>query len=285
MRMAMTAMAAALGAALGLAAMSGAAKAAAFAQPAAGDWRAADADNTLVIDTNQGRVIVELSPIAAPQSVERLKTLARQHFYDGLTFFRVIDDFMAQTGDPKNSGEGGSTLPNLPAEFSFKQGADAGMTVVDRLPGVELGFIGVLPVASKPIAQALLTADGKVSANGLFCPGVIGMARAESPDSGNSQFFIMRQTHAALNGRYTAFGRVLVGEDVVRRIKTGEPVPAPQDRMVKVQVLADMPAAERPNVRVINTHSAYFAALAAQTKTARGPDYDLCDIEVPAEAK
>ena len=238
-----------------------------------------------MIDTNQGRVIVELSPIAAPQSVERLKTLARQHFYDGLTFFRVIDDFMAQTGDPKNSGEGGSTLPNLPAEFSFKHGADSGMTVVDRQPGVELGFIGVLPVASKPMAQALLTVDGKVAANGLFCPGVIGMARAESPDSGNSQFFIMRQAHAALNGRYTAFGRVLVGEDVVRKIKTGEPVPAPQDRMTKVQVLADIPAAERPNVRVINTHSAYFTALAAQTKAARGPDYDLCDIEVPAEAK
>src|ERR1700761_8749180 len=97
-------------------------------------WRDADAENTLVIDTNEGRIIVELYPQVAPQSVARIKQLARTHFYDGLTFFRVIDGFMDQTGDPKNTGEGGSVLPNLPAEFSFKMSPGA-MVVVSHPPG------------------------------------------------------------------------------------------------------------------------------------------------------
>lgn len=273
------------GLAIASASLAEPASAAGFTQPAPSDWRPADAENTLVIDTNQGRIIVELAPLVAPQSVARLKTLARQHLYDGLTFFRVIDDFMDQTGDPKNSGEGGSTLPDLPGEFTFKRSPSDPMAVVERPDGLELGFIGALPVASKPIAQAMLTVDGKVTAGGLFCPGVIGMARAQSPDSANSQFFLMRSAHDALNGHYTAFGRVLVGEDVVKKIKIGEPVPAPQDRMIQVQVLADMPAGQRPNVRVIDTRSAYFAALAAQAKAAGGADYSICDVEVPAEAK
>ncbi|WP_249138144.1 peptidylprolyl isomerase [Phenylobacterium montanum] len=261
------------------------ATAAGFTAPGPGDWRPADAENTLVIDTNQGRIIVELVPASAPKTVAQIKALARQHFYDGLTFFRVIDDFMDQTGDPKNTGEGGSSLPNVPAEFSFRRGPADGMTVVERPPGLEFGFIGALPVASQPIAQSMMTADGKVTAGGLFCPGVIGMARANDPDSGNSQFFLMRASHDALNGRYTAFGRVLVGQDVVKKIKTGEPVPAPQDKMLKVQVLADMPAGQRPNVRVIDTKSAYFAALAAQAKAAAGDTYSICDVEVAGEAK
>ena len=82
--------------------------------PTASDWRPVDADNTLVITTNKGVIYVELTPAAAPATTAQLKKLARAHFYDGLTFFRVIDDFMAQTGDPKNVGTGQSSEPNLP---------------------------------------------------------------------------------------------------------------------------------------------------------------------------
>jgi peptidylprolyl isomerase len=285
MRRATTALAAVMGLAISVSGLAGPTSAAAFAQPGPGDWRPADAENTLVIDTNQGRIIAELVPESAPLTVERLKTLTRQHFYDGLTFFRVIDDFMDQTGDPKNTGEGGSTLPNLPGEFIFRRAPTDGLVVVDRPEGLETGFLGALPVASQPSAQAMMTVDGKVGAGGLFCPGVVGMARANDPDSANSQFFLMRGAHDALNGRYAAFGRVLVGLDVVKKIKIGEPVPPPQDRMIKVQVLADMPAAERPNVRVIDTKSAYFTALAAQAKTAGGSSFSICDVEVAAEAK
>src|SRR5215469_2202391 len=85
--------------------------------PTAADWRTVDPQNLLVIDTTKGRILVEMIPEMAPQSVARIKELAREHFYDGLTFHRVVQGFMAQGGDPKGTGEGGSTKPDVPAEF------------------------------------------------------------------------------------------------------------------------------------------------------------------------
>jgi peptidylprolyl isomerase len=248
--------------------------------PAAADWRPVDAANTLMIETNKGLIFVELYPTVAPAAVERLEKLTRAHFYDGLTFFRVIDDFMAQTGDPKNVGTGQSSEPNLPPEFTFRLGPAAGFTAIDRPPGAEGGFIGALPVASQPAAMAALTADGKVRGYGLFCTGVLGMARADAPDSANSQFFLMRQEHASLSQQYTPAGRVVAGEGVVRSIKAGEPPAAPQDAMLKVQVLADLPEATRPKVRVIDTKSAYFAALAKGARDDAGDRFTPCDVEV-----
>jgi len=121
--------------------------------------------------------------------------------------------------------------------------------------------------------------DGKVQAYGLFCAGVIGIARDAAVDSGNSQFFLMRQDHQSLNQNYTPFGRVVVGEAAVRAIKVGEPVPAPQDVMIKVYVLGDVPAAQRPKIRVIDTKSAYFHALAKRTREEVGERFTPCDVE------
>jgi len=253
--------------------------------PAATDWRSIDAENTVVIETNKGVIYVELAPAAAPAASERLKTLARAQFYDGLTFFRVIDDFMAQTGDPKNVGDGQSKEPNLPPEFTFRLGPNMGYTAVDWPQGSEGGFIGAFPVISQPSAMSGLTADGKVQAYGLFCAGVIGIARSDAPDSGNSQFFLMRQDHQSLNQGYTPFGRVVVGEPVVRAIKAGEPVAAPQDVMNKVYVLADIPEAQRPKIRVIDTKSAYFHALAKKARDDIGEKFTPCDVEVAGELK
>jgi peptidylprolyl isomerase len=248
--------------------------------PTAADWRPVDAANTLMIETNKGLIFVELYPTVAPAAVERLKKLTRARFYDGLTFFRVIDDFMAQTGDPKNTGTGQSGEPNLPPEFTFRLGPAAGFTAIDRPPGAEGGFIGALPVASQPAAMAALTADGKVQAYGVFCAGVLGMARADPPDSANSQFFLMRQEHLNLSQQYTPAGRVVAGEGVVRSIKVGEPPAPPQDAMLRVQVLADLPEATRPKVRVIDTKSPYFAALAKSALDDRGDRFTPCDVEV-----
>ena len=252
--------------------------------PTGADWRAADAANTMVIDTNKGRIVLELYPTIAPNSVARLKALSHVHFYDGLTFFRVIDGFMDQTGDPKNTGEGGSSLPDVKGEFMFK--AAPGFPVIMHTEnGGDAGFIGVMPVTSQPAALAALTADGTVRGSVLFCPGVVGIARAESPDSNNSQFFLMRGMKLELDEKYTAAGRVIAGQDVVDAIKTGEPVEAPQDRMVKVQMLADMAPADRPAVRLIDTRSAYFAALVKREKLAKGADFTPCDVTVASTVK
>ena len=251
--------------------------------PGESDWRPINVADTVVIETGKGAIYVELAPTAAPAASAQLKKLARAHFYDGLTFFRVIENFMDQTGDPKNDGTGQSSEPNLPPEFTFRRAPDPNYSMVDSPPGGEGGFIGAFPVLSQPSAMSALTTDGKVEAYGLFCAGVIGVARSDAPDSGNSQFFLMRGDHQSLNRSYTPFGRVVAGQGVVRSIKVGEPVEAPRDIMTKVYVLADVPEAQRPKIRVIDTKSAYFHALVRRTREAIGDNFTPCDVEVAGE--
>jgi len=153
-----------------------------------------DKANAIVIDTTKGRVVVQLRADLAPHHAERIKQLARDGYYNNVPFHRVIDGFMAQTGDGKNfNGTGGSKYPNLKAEFS-----------------------------SVP-----------------FTRGVVGMARSASPDSANSQFFIMFNDYPSLNNKYTVIGQVVSGMDVVDKLKRGEPVQDP-DKMIKVQVASDI---------------------------------------------
>jgi peptidylprolyl isomerase len=167
-----------------------------------------DPENTLVITTASGDITVELLPDVAPKHVERLKELARGGEYDNVVFHRVIEGFMAQTGDVQHgdtedgynlsrAGTGQSSKPDLPAEFS-------------KLP---------------------------------FDRGVLGMARSQSPNSANSQFFIMLEEGHFLNNQYTVLGRVIDGMGHVDNIKLGSKanngsVDDP-DKMLKVRVAAD----------------------------------------------
>jgi peptidylprolyl isomerase len=155
-----------------------------------------DMENTLYIDLEAGRVTIELLPDVAPNHVARIKELTREGFYDGVVFHRVIEGFMAQTGDPTGTGRGGSELPDLDAEFSD-------------------------------------TNHGR---------GAVSMARAQSPNSANSQFFIVFDDSTFLNGQYTVWGQVTEGMDLVDAIKRGEgssgAVQDP-DKIVKMQIAAD----------------------------------------------
>jgi peptidylprolyl isomerase len=251
--------------------------------PAQADWRTPDPQNVLVIDTNKGRIVIEMSPVAAPLAVARVRDLARAGFYNGQSFFRVIDGFMDQTGDPKNDGTGQSDKPNLPPEFTFRRDAQTPIVVVGRVAGIEAGFLGSLPVNSQTMDLGLLTVDHKVNAWGAYCPGVAGLARSEPPDSANSQFFLMRAATPNLDQKYTAWGRAIAGLDVIRAIKVGEPVPQPQDQMATVRVLADIPPAQRPSVHVIDTGGAWFMAMAQRVRAARGADFSICDIDLPVQ--
>jgi len=255
------------------------------AAPSQADWRTPDPQNVLVIDTNKGRIIFEMAPAAAPLAVDRVRELTRAGLYNGRAFFRVIDNFMDQTGDPTDNGTGASTKPNLPAEFTFRRGSDLPVTPVTKVGGFELGFLGSLPVISQPMDLALLTVDHRVNAWGDYCPGVGGIARSDQPDSGNSQFFFMRGTTTALNQKYTAWGRVISGLDVVRAIKTGEPPVPPADQMQTVRVLADIPAEQRPSVRVIDTQGAWFKATVDRARAKNGDDFNICDLDLPVELK
>ena len=253
---------------------------------AAGDWRVVAPDNLLVIDTSKGRILVEMTPEAAPGHVARMHLLAKAGFYDGLNWHRVIDAFMAQTGDPLGTGEGQSWHPDLKAEFTFRRDAQTPFAVVAAPAGALMGFVQSLPVQTQPDAVMRTTADGKVHAWGLYCPGVAGMARDDAPDSANSQFFLMRQPYPALDKRYTVWGRVVSGLDVVRALKFSpnpDGIVSDPDRMTRVRVAGDLAEAERPTVRVLSTSSAPFRALVETTRTARGADFSVCDIDLPVE--
>ena len=164
-----------------------------------------DPENTIIITLKDGDVVIELLSDVAPKHAERMKVLARAGKYDNVAFHRVIDGFMAQTGDVENAnmespsynarraGMGGSDLPDLPAEFS-------------KLPHDR---------------------------------GTIGAARSQDPNSANSQFFINFKDNHFLNLQYTVYGRVISGMDAVDKITRGEP-PANPDRMIKVRVAADV---------------------------------------------
>ena len=162
-----------------------------------------DPENTILMELKDGTVVIELLPDIAPKHADRMKQLAREGAYDNVCFHRVIDGFMAQTGDVKNgnmedgfnirmAGTGGSDYDDLPAEFS-------------KLPHDR---------------------------------GTLGAARSQNPNSANSQFFINFSDNHFLNGQYTVYGRVIDGMKHVDAITRGEP-PTDPDRMISVKVAAD----------------------------------------------
>ncbi len=163
-----------------------------------------DPENTIVMETTKGKVVIALFPDLAPGHVARIKELSREGAYDGVVFHRVIEDFMAQTGDvqfgkqggdsfnPARAGMGGSQKPDLQAEFS-------------ATPHVR---------------------------------GTCSMARSQSPNSANSQFFICFTDAPWLNKQYSVWGQVIEGMDVIDQIKKGEPVRDP-DSIVSMKVAAD----------------------------------------------
>ncbi|MDQ7812856.1 peptidylprolyl isomerase [Brevundimonas sp.] len=255
---------------------------------AATEWRAVPAENLLVIDTTRGRILVELFPEVAPLHVERIKLLARRGFYDNVSWHRVIDWFMAQTGDPLGNGEGQSPYPDLVAEFTFRRDPAMPFAAVAEPTGARLGFFHSLPIQTQPDSAFAQTGDGKVHGWGLYCPGVVGMARDVGNDTANSQFFIMRQAYPALDKRYTIWGMTVDGLDVVRTLQVGDGengmmAQAQPDRMTRMRVAADIPEAERPAVQMLATDSPRFRALVEAARTARGADFSVCDVTLPVQ--
>lgn len=253
----------------------------ALASPvAAAEWRSLDPANTLVIETTKGRLVVEMRPDFAPLAVERVKLLAKEGVYDGLQFHRVVQDFVDQTGNPNNKDGGVSSHPDLKPEFTFRLKPGAPPAVVrTSSDGIE-GFVGATPYGAMSDIEAARTPDLPRRAWGAYCPGVAGMGRQAAETTANSEIFFMRQSARRLDRDYTVWGRVVVGLDVVRAMTVGEP-PANPDKMIRVILAADLPAAERPKVQVMDETSPAFAALVAKTRKAKGADFTVCDVEIP----
>jgi peptidylprolyl isomerase len=245
-------------------------------------WRALDPDNTLLIETSRGRIVVELRPELAPKGVERIKLLAREGVYDGLLFHRVIEGFVDQTGNPNNKDGGVSSHPDLPPEFSFRLTPGAAAIAVKRSDGQE-GFVGAVPIAAvSPAEQA--RGDGRLRGWGAYCSGVMGMGRQADPGSANSEIFFMREPSRRLDHEYTVVGRVVLGLDVVRAVAVGEP-PAKPDRMLKVRLAADLPPTQRPRIEVIDERGTMFSGKLAALKRQKGPAFSVCDVEIAARIR
>jgi peptidylprolyl isomerase len=240
------------------------------------DWRALDPNNTLIINTSKGQLIVEMRPDMAPKSVERLKLLVREGTYNGLQFHRVIANFVAQTGNPNNNDNGRTAYPNLAPEFTFKLKRNSGEVLASNASDAASGFLGSVPFQSTPLS----THEDALRASGAFCPGVAGMGRDEALDSANSEFFFMLSASRRMDRDYTVFGRVVIGMDILLALKQGEP-PADPDLMHSVWLLADLPAAERPKVSVMS--GAALMALIEKVRREKAADFSLCDVVVPAK--
>lgn len=244
---------------------------------AAPSRRDLDPENTLVIETTKGRIVIEMAPLLAPKSVERVKLLAREKVYDGLQVHRVIPGFVAQTGNPNNKDGGVSAHPDLPSEFNFRVPADAVKIAVERIDGFE-GFVGSTPVVGVSAKERARAPNGLVRGWGAYCTGVVGMGRQADPNTANSEIFFMLDPARRLDHEYAAWGRVVAGMDVVRALAPGEP-PASPDLMTKVRVAADLPSAERPKVRVLNEQGPEFARRLAELTRSKGASFSVCDIE------
>ncbi|HEX8481039.1 MAG TPA: peptidylprolyl isomerase [Allosphingosinicella sp.] len=196
---------------------------------------APEPENTLLLDLSSGgRVAIQLRPDVAPGHVARIKELARKGFYNGLTFHRVIDGFMAQGGDPAGDGTGGSDLPDLKAEFN-------------GLPHVR-GAIAAARQGAAPDADAA--------------------AVAAAENSANSQFYIMLGSRLSLDGRYTVFGRVISGMNFVDALEKGEP-PASPSVILQASIAADNKAPPAPGQ--VLAAPAGTARAAAGGNAAAGP--------------
>lgn len=248
----------------------------AAADPA--NWRQVPAEDLLVLATTKGEILVEMAPEFAPKHVARIKELARQEFYDGLTFHRVIDGFMAQGGDPLGTGTGGSGQ-NIEGEFVTDRGEDWPVVETGARRLWRTGFSFGMPVVTQPDAVRIMMPDEKVAIWVAHCAGVASMARSTDPDSADSQFFLMREMTESLDKKYSGWGRVVAGLDVVRGLEegtVGQSLGFEPDQINRMRVAADLPAGERPTVWVEREDGPAFAARVAALETAP----DACDIQL-----
>jgi peptidylprolyl isomerase len=246
-------------------------------------WRPLDPENMLLIDLPAGLVIIEMRPDFAPQHIEQIKKLVRAGFYNGLTFHRVVEGFVAQGGDPKGDGTGQSDLPDIPGEFSRDAKDVSGFTELgrDRI-AARIGFIDGMPVAAQPESLRSFKTDRQVLLWGVHCPGVMSMARSTDPNSANSQFFLMLgEARLDLDKRYTTWGWIVDGAENSRRIVRGEPPPRPTP-IIRMRIGSDVAENERPNIEVMRTDSEAFRLYFEAAGAVKGGFIrDICAIKPP----
>ncbi len=263
-------------------------------------WRDVEPDNLALIDTKYGETVIELAPKFAPHHVARLRALIRARFYDGKSFYRVIDGFVAQggigegTAATKDYPQDAATLKNWPplkAEFDRPAGNDVAFTPLGNadLFAPEVGHVDGFPVGRDP-------KTGRVWI--LHCPGTFAFARDNAEDTATTEFYIViGQSPRRLDRQLTAFGRVIDGMQYIQKLNRGDPAVdsgviqdrSKRDAIIRVRLASDLPAAKRPHYQVMRTDSAAFAA-EKKKRLHPAPEFyhrpvpqvlDICALTVP----
>jgi len=229
-------------------------------------WREIAPDNLVFMELSEGRVTIELNPRFAPETVKQFRKLAQERFYNGLSFYRVIDGFVAQGGDGSDLGAL-SNAPLIKAEFEADWSDDMPFTSAQKpeLFAPETGFIDGFPAARDlSTKKAWLT----------HCPGVVAMARNDDPDSSRTDFYIViGQAPRYLDRNMNIFGRVIDGMELVQKIRRGKAKEngiiqdeLASSRILSLKLAADIPAEDRLSAYVMDTSSKGFEQLLDQRR-------------------
>lgn len=262
------------------------------------EWRAPDPQNLLVMQLPTGRVLIELAPDFTPLHAANIRTLVRQHYFDGLAIIRVQDNFVTQWGDPNDDENGdkskirslGKAHKTLPPEFTRAIDPKLPWTALPDgdVYAPQVGFSEGFPVGRDPASGQEWIAH---------CYGTVGVARDVAPDSGSgSSLYAVIGQARRLDHALAIAGRVLDGMPLLSGLPRGpEPMgfyadPAHRVNIQSVRLVADLPAAERPAVKVLRTDSPTFAALVDARRNGRSAFYahppgkvELCAMDVPVE--
>ncbi len=251
----------------------------------ASDWLQLDQDNLLYIELERGRVVVALSTSLAPHHVAQIKALAREHFYDGLSFYRVIDGFVAQGGDVLESREIKTAKKTMMAEYdepapdwpNFKPLADKDGYAATT------GFVNGLPVGLD---------ENSARAWHLHCAGAFAFGRNNERDSASTEFYITLQPQRYLDRNLTVFGRVVDGMEHLQALRRVQPAQTIEDDMgetiLSMQIGADMPEGDRAALEILRSDTPTFQRYVASRRNRPEeffyfrPDYiNVCDLPYP----
>jgi cyclophilin family peptidyl-prolyl cis-trans isomerase len=268
-----------------------------LAKSSPAEWRTPDPENLLVMQLPTGRVLIELAPDFTPLHAANIRTLVRQHYFDGLAIVRVQDNFVTQWDDPQGDDHGdkakvrslGKASSTLPPEYTRPLDPKLPWTALPDgdVYAPEVGFSEGFPVARDPASkQEWLT----------HCYGMVGVGRDIGPETGNGSalYAVIGQAPRRLDRNLAVVGRVLEGMPLLSSLSRGtEPMgfyanPAQRTVIQSMQLAAELPAAQRTPVEVLRTDSTTFATLIAAKRNRRDAFYtvpagkvDLCSIEIP----
>lgn len=253
------------------------------------DWRTLDPENLLYIDLKRGRIVVELSAHFTPAHVAQVKTLAKQGFYDGLNFYRVIDGFVAQGGDLFEGRDIGDAAAALPPEFSQPLTKAMGFSPMASPDGyaAKVGFVDSLPVGVDETGKHTWL---------LHCTGAFAFGRNNEPDTASTEFYITLQPQRYLDRNLTVAGRVVKGMEHLQALRRVSPAESPDgdlgETILSIRIAADIPESDRKELQILDSSTEVFADYVEARRNrpeaffVYRPDHiNICQLPMPVRTK